>query len=174
MSKGGGLPSIDGMTSLKVDGFQPETRKDEVWDLFRKCGRIGDVYLPRDAGNGRGRGFAFVRFYEKKDAEMAIQDMDGKDFQGQRIRVNFAQVGRNTDAPPARSRREPSRRRRSRSASSRSRSRRGGRDRSRSRSRSRDKSPKRSRDKSPKGRRRRSPSRSSSASSRSGSRKRRR
>mmetsp|Transcript_21203 Transcript_21203/g.38714 ORF Transcript_21203/g.38714 Transcript_21203/m.38714 type:complete len:163 (-) Transcript_21203:116-604(-) len=99
MSDGKGLPNIDGLHSLKVDGFFPDTRKDEVWDFFKKCGRIGDVYLPREPGTSKGRGFAFVRFYDKKDAEMAVQDMDGKEFQGSRLRVNFAQVGRNADGP---------------------------------------------------------------------------
>mmetsp|Transcript_16064 Transcript_16064/g.36865 ORF Transcript_16064/g.36865 Transcript_16064/m.36865 type:complete len:166 (-) Transcript_16064:25-522(-) len=104
MSGGKGLPNIDGLHSLKVDGFFPDTRKDEVWDFFKKCGRIGDVYLPREPGTSKGRGFAFVRFYDKKDAEMAVQDMDGKEFQGSRLRVNFAQVGRNADGPKGKGR----------------------------------------------------------------------
>mmetsp|Transcript_43251 Transcript_43251/g.101734 ORF Transcript_43251/g.101734 Transcript_43251/m.101734 type:complete len:157 (-) Transcript_43251:91-561(-) len=97
---GKGMPNIDGLHSLKVDGFFPDTRKDEVWDFFKACGRIGDVYLPREPSTQKNRGFAFVRFYDKKDAEMAVQDMDGKEFQGSRLRVNFAQVGRNADGPP--------------------------------------------------------------------------
>eukprot|EP00419_Tripos_fusus_P055071 CAMPEP_0172803222 /NCGR_PEP_ID=MMETSP1075-20121228/4331_1 /TAXON_ID=2916 /ORGANISM="Ceratium fusus, Strain PA161109" /LENGTH=201 /DNA_ID=CAMNT_0013641581 /DNA_START=74 /DNA_END=678 /DNA_ORIENTATION=+ len=96
------LPNIEGLTSLKVDGFYPDTRKDEVWDFFRKCGRIGDVYLPKEPGSQKNRGFAFVRFYDKKDAEMAVQDMDGREFQGQRLRVNFAQARSDTGYIPPR------------------------------------------------------------------------
>mmetsp|Transcript_59699 Transcript_59699/g.94524 ORF Transcript_59699/g.94524 Transcript_59699/m.94524 type:complete len:156 (-) Transcript_59699:88-555(-) len=90
------LPShnIDELHSLKVDGFYPDTRKEEVWDFFQKCGRIGDVYLPRDHDTQKNRGFAFVRFFDKKDAEMCVQDMDGQMFQGSKLRVNFAQVAR--------------------------------------------------------------------------------
>eukprot|EP00434_Breviolum_minutum_P011364 symbB.v1.2.010029.t1/scaffold650.1/size176305/8 len=88
------LNNIDELHSLKVDGFFPDTRKDEVWDFFRKCGRIGDVYLPRDHSTQKNRGFAFVRFFDKRDAEMCVQDMDGQMFQGSKLRVNFAQVAR--------------------------------------------------------------------------------
>ncbi|CAL1169466.1 unnamed protein product [Cladocopium goreaui] len=122
------LPShnIDELHSLKVDGFYPDTRKDEVWDFFQKCGRIGDVYLPRDHDTQKNRGFAFVRFFDKKDAEMCVQDMDGQMFQGSKLRVNFAQVGRGPEP-----RREPGRRGRNSSSQS---YRRGRRERSRSRS----------------------------------------
>jgi len=180
----GPLPSIDGLTSLKVDGFFPDTRKDEVWDFFRKCGRIGDVYLPREPGTGKGRGFAFVRFYERKDAEMAVQDMDGKEFQGSRLRVNFAQVGRNTEPTTSHSLRVDNRRkdRRSSSGSSRShsssasrgRGRDGGGRHSRSRDAKRGHSDSRDRRNSGRKKTRRSPSKASSRSrSRSRSRGRR-
>lgn len=32
--------------------------------IFPRCGRIGDVYLPRDHDTQKNRGFAFVRFFE--------------------------------------------------------------------------------------------------------------
>ncbi|CAE7449555.1 Srsf2, partial [Symbiodinium necroappetens] len=68
------VDNLDELHSLKVDGLYPDTRKDEVWDFFRKCGRIGDVYLPRDHSSQKNRGFAFVRFYDRRDAEMCVQD----------------------------------------------------------------------------------------------------
>ncbi|CAE7514697.1 SRSF2, partial [Symbiodinium pilosum] len=98
-----------------VDGFYPDTRKDEVWDFFRKCGRIGDVYLPRDHSTQKNRGFAFVRFYDRRDAEMCVQDMDGQMFQGSKLRVNFAQVARDNAPPPKRGQNDGARRARSRS-----------------------------------------------------------
>ncbi|CAE7359325.1 SRSF2 [Symbiodinium sp. CCMP2456] len=142
---------MDELHSLKVDGLYPDTRKDEVWDFFRKCGRIGDVYLPRDHSSQKNRGFAFVRFYDRRDAEMCVQDMDGQMFQGSKLRVNFAQVARGTEPPP---KRQPARSARSRTNSrrrSRSRSRRRGRSRSESRGRSKrkDRSPSMSSSRSP-------------------------
>ena len=33
---------------------------------------MGDVFIPSDRETGRTRGFAFVRFYDKKDAEVRV------------------------------------------------------------------------------------------------------
>ena len=42
------------------------------------------------------RGFAFVRFYDKRDAEDAIEGMDGKDLDGRELRVDIARHDRPT------------------------------------------------------------------------------
>lgn len=62
----------------------------------RSCrfGEIGDVYIPRARGTNESRGFAFVRFMQKRDAEDAIEGMEGKDFQGRDLRVQFAKQRR--------------------------------------------------------------------------------
>lgn len=36
------------------------------------------MYLPRHHHSGESRGFAFVRFYREKDAQYAIEEMDGR------------------------------------------------------------------------------------------------
>ena len=39
--------------------------------MFEKFGDVGDVFIPTDRESGRPRGFAFVRFNNKKDAEVS-------------------------------------------------------------------------------------------------------
>lgn len=53
-------------------------------------GEIGDVYIPRDHNSGDNRGFAFVRYHEKEDAERALEKVDGTDFKGRDLRVSVA------------------------------------------------------------------------------------
>lgn len=43
-----------------------------------RYGDIGDVYIPRDHRSNESRGFAFVRYYREKDADYAIEEMDGR------------------------------------------------------------------------------------------------
>ena len=45
---------------------------------FKRYGDVGDIYIPRDRTTLESRGFAFVRFYEERDAEDAMDAMDGK------------------------------------------------------------------------------------------------
>ncbi|CAE7804401.1 SRSF2 [Symbiodinium sp. CCMP2456] len=75
--------------SVKIDNItctQDEviSVKEELREKFSKFGEIGDVYIPRD------RNFAFVRYLEKRDAEDAVDAMDGKDIMGQEISVSLS------------------------------------------------------------------------------------
>lgn len=98
MSYGGGYgripPDVRGMISLKVDNLTYRTNPDELKRTFERFGEVGDVYIPRDRFNRESRGFAFVRFYEKRDAEDAMEKMDGASFDGRELRVQFAKYTR--------------------------------------------------------------------------------
>lgn len=43
-----------------------------------RYGEIGDIYIPRDHRSGDSRGFAFVRFRSREDAESAMNKEDGR------------------------------------------------------------------------------------------------
>merc|ERR1711928_146211 len=158
---GRGPPRIEGMTSLKVDNLTYRTTCDDLRRVFEKYGDVGDVYIPKDRFSRESRGFAFVRFYDRRDGEDAMHAMDGRMMDGRELRVQLARYGRPDDPPSRRHGGRSSRRRRSRSRSrSRSRddrrsrrddsdrrSKRKSRSRSHSRSESRDRS--RSHSKSP-------------------------
>ncbi|VDM98288.1 unnamed protein product [Thelazia callipaeda] len=143
-----GPPSIDGLYSLKIDNISYQTAPQDLRRLFEKYGEIGDIHIPRDRYTKQSKGFGFVRFYSRRDAEYAMDRMDGRWVDGREIRVAMARYERPIDE---RSRNGGSYRRRSRSRSPRrrrssSRSRSGSRyhDRrsvSRGRSGTRDRSP---------------------------------
>lgn len=90
----GAPPSIDGMYSLKVDNLTYRTKAEDLRKHFEKYGDVGDVYIPRDRHTRESRGFAFVRFYDKRDAEDAMDEMDGYLFDGREIKCQMARYGR--------------------------------------------------------------------------------
>lgn len=92
-----GPPHIEGMTSLKVDNLTYRTTVAELTQVFSKYGDLGDVYIPRDRYKQESRGFAFVRFYEKRDAEDAMDSLHGTIIDGREIRVQMAKYGRPSD-----------------------------------------------------------------------------
>jgi len=59
------------MTSLRVGNLPYSVVIEDLEPLFEKFGDVGDIYLPTERGTGRSRGFAFVRFYDKHDAEVS-------------------------------------------------------------------------------------------------------
>eukprot|EP00088_Acartia_fossae_P001022 TRINITY_DN10385_c0_g1_i1.p1 TRINITY_DN10385_c0_g1~~TRINITY_DN10385_c0_g1_i1.p1 ORF type:complete len:194 (-),score=16.16 TRINITY_DN10385_c0_g1_i1:536-1117(-) len=158
---------IDRMTSLRVGNLPFSATAEDMTPLFEKFGDIGDIYFPLERGSGRSRGFAFVRYYDKRDAEDAMDSLNGRTYDGRDLRISL-DPGRPARDDYGGGRRRYSRSRsRSRGRGRRSRSRsRGGR---RSRSRSRDR---RSRSRSRGGRRSRSRSRDRRSRSRSKSRSR--
>eukprot|EP00111_Clytia_hemisphaerica_P016758 TCONS_00049704-protein len=89
-----GPPDINGMVSLKVDNLTYRTSMADLEKYFKKYGDVGDIYIPRDRNTQESRGFAFVRFYEERDAEDAMDGMDGKVIDGREIRVAMARYGR--------------------------------------------------------------------------------
>ncbi|XP_073826996.1 SR family splicing factor SC35 [Musca autumnalis] len=89
-------PRIDGMISLKVDNLTYRTTPEDLRRVFERCGDVGDIYIPRDRYTRESRGFAFVRFYDKRDAEEALEAMDGRKLDGRELRVQMARYGRPT------------------------------------------------------------------------------
>lgn len=87
------------MISLKVDNLTYRTTPDDLRRVFERCGEVGD-YIPRDRHTRESRGFAFVRFYDKRDAQDALDAMDGRMLDGRELRVQMARYGRPTS--PAR------------------------------------------------------------------------
>merc|ERR1712071_675802 len=51
--------------SIMVAALPDDITERELKKLFEKFGEIGDVFVPRFRDSNRGRGFAFVRFFEK-------------------------------------------------------------------------------------------------------------
>lgn len=127
---------VDRMTSLRVGNLPFRAHQEDLLPLFEKYGDVGDIYLPVERGSGRSRGFAFVRYYDKRDAEDALDALNGRTYDGRDLRITI-DAGRPAGGGGGRDRDYGRRRSRSRSYERR-RSRSDSRERRRSRSRSRD------------------------------------
>lgn len=71
-----------------------DTTSEEIEALFVQVGEVSSVSVPTDRMSGRPRGFAFVEFVRSEDAAKAIEQLDGHELGGRRLRVNEA-----TDRP---------------------------------------------------------------------------
>ena len=81
-----------------VGNLDFNTTKTEVQTLFGEVGQIRDVFLPIDRESGRPRGFAFVEFAERANAEDVIKKFDAQPFQGRNLAVSEARA--REDRPP--------------------------------------------------------------------------
>lgn len=79
--------------SLFVSNLPESISKPELEAMFMRAGRIVDVFILMDRRRGKIRGFAFVRFANKWEAECVIEIVQGKSWCGKKIQVNFPRVG---------------------------------------------------------------------------------
>ncbi|CAG0919125.1 unnamed protein product [Notodromas monacha] len=74
------------MSRVYIGGLHGKTRERDVEKFFHKYGRLREILLKN--------GYGFVEFDEKRDAEDACHDLDGKELLGERLRVEMARGGR--------------------------------------------------------------------------------
>jgi polyadenylate-binding protein len=77
-------------TNVYVKNINPDASDDDFRQLFEKFGDVTSSSLARD-GEGKSRGFGFVNFTTHEAAAKAVDDLNGKDFQGQDLYVGRAQ-----------------------------------------------------------------------------------
>ncbi|VDO99362.1 unnamed protein product [Soboliphyme baturini] len=90
-------PRKAGFQFVKIDNVSSRTGPSELRKAFEKFGEIGDIHIPRDPWTGDSKGFAFIRYYSRRDAEDAMDQMDGRRVDGREIRVVMARYGRPMD-----------------------------------------------------------------------------
>ncbi|KAJ0692514.1 putative RNA recognition motif domain, nucleotide-binding alpha-beta plait domain superfamily [Helianthus annuus] len=85
--------AIRSMSSAKlfVGGLSYGTDEMGLRQAFQEYGEVIEAKVITDRDSGRSRGFGFVSYTSADAANTALQDMDGKDLHGRRIRVSFAQ-----------------------------------------------------------------------------------
>ncbi|CAF2276029.1 unnamed protein product [Brassica napus] len=67
-----------------------KAKPSEIKDVFSAVGFVWDVFVPKKLETGLPKGFAFVKFTCKRDAENAIQKFNGHMFSKRPIAVDWA------------------------------------------------------------------------------------
>jgi RNA recognition motif-containing protein len=77
---------------LFVGNLSYSTTEADLRTYFGSVAQPSQVVLPVDRETGRPRGFAFVEFMERSDAEQAIQRFNGQIFNGRPLAVSEARA----------------------------------------------------------------------------------
>lgn len=76
------------MKKLFVGNLPPTTNEEEVTELFSKFGKVRSIKLATDVFSNKCKGFGFIEM-EGHEARAAIAGLNGRDFSGKPLRVNF-------------------------------------------------------------------------------------
>lgn len=80
-------------TTLRVTNLSEDVRDGDLQNLFSQFGRLARVFLAkyRDGEKeGQSKGFAFVTFHDRKDAENAKNKLHGHGYDNLILQVNWA------------------------------------------------------------------------------------
>lgn len=76
---------------VHISGLSPSTTEEEIREIFSKYGTIARINVPRNM-SGKGRGFAFVDFETKDQAEKAASELDKTKFFNQILQVEISKA----------------------------------------------------------------------------------
>ncbi|CAI7578047.1 unnamed protein product [Penicillium pancosmium] len=88
--KMGGRFEKDDLATLRVTNVSELAEEQELRDLFERFGRVTRVFLARDRETQRAKGFAFISYADRSDAESACAKLDGFGYRHLILRVEFA------------------------------------------------------------------------------------
>ena len=85
-----GTGNRDDLPTLRVTNISEETQENDLRELFGVFGRVARVYVGRDRETGAGKGFAFVSFEERANAQKAIDKVHGRGYDNLILSVQWS------------------------------------------------------------------------------------
>ena len=76
--------------NIYVSHLDWNTTGDSLQDLFAQYGEVSSANIITDRETGRSRGFGFVDMPNDEDGQKAIEELNGKEFEGKEINVSVA------------------------------------------------------------------------------------
>jgi|SRR5436189_5866100 len=93
------------MKNIYVGNLSYAATENSVRGLFEGFGQVTTVKIVTDKFTGSSRGFGFVEMPNEDEAQRAIAELNGKEFEGRKIVVNESRPRENTgrdNRPPRR------------------------------------------------------------------------
>ncbi|KAJ3058837.1 hypothetical protein HDU99_006622, partial [Rhizoclosmatium hyalinum] len=86
----GSFPPKDPSDTLFVGNLTFNATEDSVRNFFGEQGEILSCRLPTDRETGQPKGFAYVQFADIDTAQAALNALNGADFEGRNVRLDFS------------------------------------------------------------------------------------
>ena len=85
---------------LYVGNLSKQVTDAQLNDLATPYGKLVSANVATERTSGESKGFGFIEFTNAEEAKAAIAGLDGRDVNGQALKVNEARPRK--DGPPAR------------------------------------------------------------------------
>jgi len=91
----------DEVPAIRVSNLSPAATQDDVQTLFAKFGKIARIHLGRDRRTNESRGFAFINFHHRDDAQRAIDTMNRYGYDNLILSVEWSENRKKENATEA-------------------------------------------------------------------------
>jgi RNA recognition motif-containing protein len=75
---------------LFVGGIAYATTNESLRDLFAQTGTVVSATVVTDHSTGQSRGFGFVEMATPEEADLAVQQLNGKSLDGRSLKVEIS------------------------------------------------------------------------------------
>jgi len=76
--------------AIRVSNLSENTQEGDLQELFKPFGHIARIYLAKDKITGQCKGFAFINYHKKDDAQKAIATLNGFGYDHLILNVEWA------------------------------------------------------------------------------------
>lgn len=76
--------------TVRVTNLSEDVQEDDLDNLFKTAGKISRIYLAINKETGNSKGFAFVTYHRKEDAETAIRKLNRHGYDNLLLNVEWA------------------------------------------------------------------------------------
>lgn len=90
------------LPTLYVDNLPGDIHKVWIYNLFARYGKIRDLFIPNKVSKTTGQKFGFVRFSSEKEADQAVEGINGAWVWGFELVVKYASYSKTTKRSPHR------------------------------------------------------------------------
>jgi len=82
----------DDLPTLRIQSLSVDADEDDLRELFQTFGRVVRANVIKDRNTGESKGFGFVSFESRKDAEKALNKMNGHGYDSLILSVSWSRM----------------------------------------------------------------------------------
>lgn len=93
------MKTRDDSATLRVTNLSSDATEQDLRTLFGHYGNVTRVYIALDRETKQSRGFAFVSFFDRAGAELAMEKLEGYGFDHLILKIDFAEPSQKKTDP---------------------------------------------------------------------------
>ena len=76
-------------TTIWLGNLPYDFVEQDIWEMFGSFGKVEKVTVPMDRRTGKNKGFAFIQFNEKREAQVAYEHFKGTTVEGRPVKIDW-------------------------------------------------------------------------------------